>query len=56
MEWLGHECLISVEADGQLFTLREPGLASYAVGSDLRLSVAAAEVHLFDADTTERLA
>ncbi len=55
VEWLGHECLISVEADGQLFTLREPGLAAYAVGNDLRMSVAAAEVHLFDADTTERL-
>ena len=55
VEWLGHECLISVEADGQLFTLREPGLATYEVGSDLRLSVAPSEVHLFDAETTERL-
>ena len=55
VEWLGHECLVSVEVDGQLVTLREPGLATYEVGTDLRLSVAATEVHLFDSDTTERL-
>ena len=55
VEWLGHECLVSVEVDGQLVALREPGLATYEVGSNLRLSVVATEVHLFDADTTERL-
>ena len=56
VEWLGHECLISVEAADQTFTLRQAGMAANEVGSELRLSVAAADVHLFDAETTERLA
>ena len=39
-----------------LSTLRQAGMAANEVGSELRLSVAPADVHLFDVDTTERLA
>ncbi len=55
VEWLGHECLISGLAGEQKFIVRQAGMATNAPGSALSLSVDAAEVHLFDADTTERI-
>ncbi|QXC62895.1 sn-glycerol-3-phosphate ABC transporter ATP-binding protein UgpC [Aquihabitans sp. G128] len=55
VEWLGHECLISVEADGQTFIVRQSGMATNEPGSTVSLTVDPAEVHLFDADTTERI-
>ncbi len=55
VEWLGHECLISAEADGQAFVVRHSGMATNEPGSALELTVAAGDVHLFDVETTERL-
>ncbi|CAN5797787.1 sn-glycerol-3-phosphate ABC transporter ATP-binding protein UgpC [soil metagenome] len=55
VEWLGHECLISVEADGQGFVVRQVGMATNEPGSTVHLSVDPTEVHLFDAETTERI-
>ncbi len=56
VEWLGHECLISVEADGQTFVVRQTGMATDEPGSALALRVGAEAVHLFHAETTERIA
>jgi ABC-type sugar transport system ATPase subunit len=55
VEWLGHECLISAEADGQAFVVRHSGMATNEPGSAMELTVAAGDVHLFDVETTERL-
>ncbi|MCU1499422.1 MAG: sugar transporter ATP-binding protein [Acidimicrobiales bacterium] len=55
VEWLGHECLISVEAEGQTFIVRQAGMATNAPGSPISLTVDPAHVHLFDAGTTERI-
>ncbi len=56
VEWLGHECLITVEADDQTFVVRQAGMAADEPGSTLDLTVDPADVHLFDVDTTERIA
>ncbi|MBA3282339.1 MAG: sn-glycerol-3-phosphate ABC transporter ATP-binding protein UgpC [Acidimicrobiia bacterium] len=55
VEWLGHECLIAAEADGQAFTVRQAGLAANAADSALSLKVDPVNVHLFDAETGERV-
>ena len=56
VEWLGPECLISALAGDQPLIVRQVGMAPDAAGSTIRLAVDAAHVHLFDADTTERIA
>ena len=55
VEWLGHECLISVAADGQDFMVRQSGMSTDQAGSELRLFVHPTNVHLFHAETSERL-
>ncbi|HEY4375535.1 MAG TPA: TOBE domain-containing protein, partial [Acidimicrobiales bacterium] len=55
VEWLGHECLVTVEVDGQKVTVRQLGMATDQPGSTLQLAVEPANVTLFDAATTERL-
>ncbi len=55
VEWLGHECLIACEADGQAFTVRHVGQASQQPGDEITLAVADDNVHLFDPETTERI-
>jgi ABC-type sugar transport system ATPase subunit len=55
-EWLGHESLITLElADGATLTSRIVGRTGIGVGEPVRLRIDAADLHLFDADTTERL-
>ena len=56
VEWLGHECLITVVVGEQACTVRQTGMASNQVDSAISLAVDAADVHLFDPETTERLA
>ena len=55
VEWLGHECLISINLGGATVTVRETGMSASEAGSSLRFAVDPANVHLFDAETTERL-
>jgi len=55
VEWLGHECLITAETGGQSFIVRQAGMSTLEVGSTVKLSAGAADVHLFDPETTGRL-
>jgi len=55
VEWLGHECLISVSIGDHTAIVREVGLSTSAAGSAIRLAVDADHVHLFDPTTTTRL-
>jgi multiple sugar transport system ATP-binding protein len=56
VEWLGHECLVFGSIEGSPVVVREAGMAPLAAGGTIRLAVDPANVHLFDPDTTERLA
>jgi ABC-type sugar transport system ATPase subunit len=56
VEWLGHECLLSAAAGDQRLMVRIAGTTTHAVGDPVTLSVPPDEVHVFDVDTTERLA
>jgi len=55
VEWLGHECLISASIGEATLVIREVGMSPSAAGNDIRLSVDAADVHLFDPNTTLRI-
>ena len=55
VEWLGHECLIFAGVGEQAIIVRVAGMADLAPGGELRLRVEPGGVHLFDAETTERL-
>ena len=55
VEWLGHECLLFLEADGQPFIIRQPGMSELYAGSTVSLTADPTHVHLFDPDTTARL-
>jgi ABC-type sugar transport system ATPase subunit len=55
VEWLGHECLITADLGDRLVTLRQGGMAILEPGAEVKVSVEAAEVHLFDPETTVRL-
>ena len=55
VEWLGHECLLFMVAEGQQFVVRQPGVAEQSAGDVVNLAVDPAQVHLFDVDTTERI-
>ncbi len=55
VEWLGHECLITADLDDRLVTLRQAGMAILEPGAEVKVRVDDTDVHLFDADTTERL-
>jgi ABC-type sugar transport system ATPase subunit len=56
VEWLGHECLVFGSVEGSPVVVREAGMAPLSAGGTIRLAVDPANVHLFDPDTTERLA
>jgi multiple sugar transport system ATP-binding protein len=56
VEWLGHECLISAKVGDHDVTVREAGLSPYKAGDVIKLSAEPRQVHLFDPDTTNRLA
>jgi ABC-type sugar transport system ATPase subunit len=56
VEWLGHECLIFGSVGAAPVVVRQVGMAALDVGAAARLAVDPAEVHLFDPETTERLA
>ena len=55
VEWLGHECLLSMTADQTQFVVRQPGIASQVSGEVVTLAVEPEHVHVFDVDTTERI-
>ncbi|MCB0988814.1 MAG: sn-glycerol-3-phosphate ABC transporter ATP-binding protein UgpC [Microthrixaceae bacterium] len=56
VEWLGHECLLFVKVGDQQLVIRQPGTTDRSVGDVVTLAADPADVHLFDADTTERIA
>jgi multiple sugar transport system ATP-binding protein len=56
VEWLGHECLIFGAIDGSQVVVRQTGMAAYGPDAKVQLAVEPGDVHLFDPDTTERLA
>jgi multiple sugar transport system ATP-binding protein len=56
VEWLGHECLISASVGGSSLIVRQVGMSPDGAGSSVRLSANATDVHLFDPETTERMA
>jgi multiple sugar transport system ATP-binding protein len=55
VEWLGHECLIFGAVGGSPVVVRQAGMAPQRPGGTLRLDVDPANVHLFDADSGDRL-
>jgi ABC-type sugar transport system ATPase subunit len=55
VEWLGHECLVTGRIGTENVIVRLIGMAPHQPGSELRLRVDPANVHLFDPDTNERL-
>jgi len=56
VEWLGHESLVAFDLGGHRVVVRGESAASLpAVGEQCRLAVDPAHIHLFDAETTERL-
>jgi ABC-type sugar transport system ATPase subunit len=56
VEWLGHECLISCTVGDQPLIVRQTGLSASTSGSQLRLGADPVNVHLFDPESTERIA
>jgi ABC-type sugar transport system ATPase subunit len=55
VEWLGHECLIFGTIGEAPVVVRQAGMAAIDAGGTTRLAVDPGDVHLFDADTTDRL-
>jgi multiple sugar transport system ATP-binding protein len=55
VEWLGHECLVFGEVGSAPVVVRQTGMAPVRAGGTAHLTVDPAQVHLFDAETTERL-
>jgi len=56
VEWLGHECLVFGTIGSSPVVVRQAGMSPLDAGGRVRLAVQPVDVHLFDADTTERLA
>jgi multiple sugar transport system ATP-binding protein len=56
VEWLGHECLVFGSVESAPVVVRQVGMAPHEAGGTIRLAVDPANVHLFDPETTERLA
>jgi multiple sugar transport system ATP-binding protein len=54
-EWLGSESIIQFDADGEHIALRDGHDADLALGTSVRLTADAENIHLFDARTGERL-
>ena len=56
VEWLGHESLVVVDVGDQRLTVRQAvGAEAPAPGVEVRIATAGKPVHVFDAQTTERL-
>ena len=55
VEWLGHECLVFGSIGDAEVVVRQTGMAAIDAGGTVRLAVQPGQVHLFDADTTDRL-
>ncbi|HEX6424165.1 MAG TPA: ATP-binding cassette domain-containing protein [Acidimicrobiales bacterium] len=55
VEWLGHECLVFGSVGPSPVVVRQTGMAVVDPGSTARVTCDPAHVHLFDADTAERL-
>jgi multiple sugar transport system ATP-binding protein len=56
VEWLGHECLVFGEVGSAPVVVRQTGIAAVTGGGTAHLVADPAHVHLFDSETTERLA
>jgi multiple sugar transport system ATP-binding protein len=56
VEWLGHECLVFGSVEASPVVVRQVGMAPLTAGGNIRLAVDPANVHLFDPETTDRLA
>ncbi len=56
IEWLGHECLVFGTVGEAEVVVRQTGMAHLDPGGPARLAVAPAQVHVFDADSGQRLA
>ena len=56
VEWLGHECHVFCDVDGSSVIVRDTDQnAATRIGDEVSLGADSKVVHLFDADTTERL-
>ena len=56
VEWLGHECHVFCDVDGSSVVVRDTDEnVATRIGAEVKLGVSPENVHLFDADTTERL-
>ncbi len=56
VEWLGHECLVFGSVGSAPVVVRQTGMSTLQPGGTAHLAVDPADVHLFDTDTTVRLA
>jgi multiple sugar transport system ATP-binding protein len=56
VEWLGHECLVFGAVGPSPVVVRQTGMAPHEAGGTIHLSADPANIHLFDPDTTDRLA
>jgi ABC-type sugar transport system ATPase subunit len=56
VEWLGHECLVFGTIGGADAVVRQTGMADVRPGDTARVAVEATDVHVFDPETTDRLA
>jgi ABC-type sugar transport system ATPase subunit len=55
-EWLGHERHIVCDVGGEKVTVREPTASATRIdGTEVRLTAAPDQIHLFDPNTSERL-
>jgi ABC-type sugar transport system ATPase subunit len=56
VEWLGHESLVIADVGDERLTLRQrAGQPVPAIGDEVAMNVVSGQIHVFDADSTERL-
>jgi multiple sugar transport system ATP-binding protein len=55
VEWLGHECLVACDTGPGQVIVRQIGMADVGVEEKVRLNAEPGDIHLFDAETTERI-
>jgi ABC-type sugar transport system ATPase subunit len=56
VEWLGHECLVFATVGDTPVVVRQAGMSPLGAGAELHLDAPAESTHLFDPDSTERMA
>ncbi|HET6953562.1 MAG TPA: sn-glycerol-3-phosphate ABC transporter ATP-binding protein UgpC [Acidimicrobiales bacterium] len=56
VEWLGHECLVFGSVGEAPVVVRLTGMSLHQPGETIHLTVDPANVHLFDPETTQRIA